>query len=89
MSSTVESGTREILLVEDSPGDIRLIQEAFGQTSTSLHLNVVTDGVEAMSFLRREGSTQTPRARISSCWILIYPEWTGERFWLTSKGTTV
>jgi two-component system, chemotaxis family, response regulator Rcp1 len=52
MSSTLE---REVLLVEDSPGDIRLMQEAFRQTSTSLHLNVVMDGVEAMGFLRREG----------------------------------
>jgi two-component system, chemotaxis family, response regulator Rcp1 len=61
-SSTVEIGTREILLVEDSPGDIRLMQEAFRQTNTSLHLNVVMDGVEAMGFLRREGVyTNAPR----------------------------
>jgi two-component system, chemotaxis family, response regulator Rcp1 len=47
--------TKEVLLVADSPGDIRLMQEAFRQTSASLHLNVVMDGAEAMSFLRRKG----------------------------------
>jgi chemotaxis family two-component system response regulator Rcp1 len=46
----------EVLLVEDSPGDVRLTQEAFRDASTSLHLHVASDGVEAMAFLRREGA---------------------------------
>ena len=46
----------EVLLVEDSPGDVRLTQEAFRTTDTSVHLHVATDGVEAMAFLRREGA---------------------------------
>jgi CheY-like chemotaxis protein len=45
----------EILLVEDSPGDVRLTQEAFRETSVSVNLHVATDGVEAMAFLRRQG----------------------------------
>lgn len=45
----------EVLLVEDSPGDVRLTQEAFRDANMSIHLHVATDGVEAMSFLRREG----------------------------------
>jgi two-component system, chemotaxis family, response regulator Rcp1 len=45
----------EILLVEDSPGDVRLTQEAFRETSVSVNLHVASDGVEAMAFLRREG----------------------------------
>jgi chemotaxis family two-component system response regulator Rcp1 len=45
----------EILLVEDSPGDVRLTQEALRETSRSIHLHVVSDGVEAMAFLRKEG----------------------------------
>ncbi|MGA2987436.1 MAG: response regulator [Terriglobia bacterium] len=45
----------EVLLVEDSPGDVRLTQEAFRDVNTSIHLHVATDGVEAMAFLRREG----------------------------------
>lgn len=45
----------EVLLVEDSPGDVRLTQEAFRDANMSIHLHVATDGVEAMAFLRHEG----------------------------------
>jgi chemotaxis family two-component system response regulator Rcp1 len=45
----------QVLLVEDSPGDIRLTREAFRETNRFIRLHVATDGVEAMSFLRREG----------------------------------
>lgn len=45
----------EILLVEDNPGDVRLVQEAFQNQNFSHHLNVVSDGVEALSFLDRTG----------------------------------
>lgn len=46
---------REVLLVEDSPGDVRLMREAFHQVNLSVHLNIALDGVEAMAFLRRQG----------------------------------
>ncbi len=45
----------EVLLVEDSPGDVRLTQEAFRDANRAIHLQVASDGVEAMAFLRREG----------------------------------
>jgi chemotaxis family two-component system response regulator Rcp1 len=45
----------QVLLVEDSPGDVRLTQEAFRDANMSIKLHVATDGVEAMAFLRREG----------------------------------
>jgi chemotaxis family two-component system response regulator Rcp1 len=45
----------ETLLVEDSPGDVRLTREAFREASVAINLHVATDGVEAMAFLRREG----------------------------------
>jgi CheY-like chemotaxis protein len=45
----------DVLLVEDSPGDVRLTQEAFREANGAIHLHVATDGVEAMAFLRREG----------------------------------
>ena len=45
----------EVLLVEDSPGDVRLTQEAFRDANQSIRLHVASDGVEAMAFLRREG----------------------------------
>jgi CheY-like chemotaxis protein len=44
----------EVLLVEDSPGDVRLTQEAFREANGAIHLHVVSDGVEAMTFLRRK-----------------------------------
>jgi two-component system, chemotaxis family, response regulator Rcp1 len=44
----------EVLLVEDSPGDVRLTQEAFEATNMAVNLNVAVDGVEAMAYLRRE-----------------------------------
>jgi len=45
----------EILLVEDSPADVRLMKEAFKETKIVSHLTVVNDGVEAMAFLRGKG----------------------------------
>jgi CheY-like chemotaxis protein len=52
----------EILLVEDSPGDVRLTQEAFREANVLIHLHVASDGVEAMAFLRNEGAhTHAPR----------------------------
>ncbi len=46
----------EILLVEDNPGDVRLTKEALKEGKILNSLNVVSDGVEAMAFLRREGN---------------------------------
>ena len=45
----------EILLVEDSPSDIDLTREALEDTRVHNRLSVVTDGVEALAFLRKEG----------------------------------
>jgi len=46
----------EILLVEDNPADVRLTQENFKESKILNNLHVVTDGVEAIAFLRREGN---------------------------------
>ncbi|NVJ00796.1 response regulator [Myxococcus sp. AM009] len=46
----------EILLVEDNPGDVRLTIEAFKEGKVSNRLSVARDGVEALSFLRRQGA---------------------------------
>jgi chemotaxis family two-component system response regulator Rcp1 len=45
----------EILLVEDSPGDVRLTREALKDAKMHINLHVASDGIEAMDFLRREG----------------------------------
>jgi len=44
-----------VLLVDDSPGDARLILEAFKVGEGTTKIKVVQDGVEAISFLRKEG----------------------------------
>ncbi len=44
-----------ILLVEDDPGDVVLIREAFAEQKVGNSINVVSDGVQALEFLRREG----------------------------------
>ena len=55
----------QVLLVEDNPGDVRLTQEAFRDANRSIHLHVASDGVEAMAFLRQEGSdAHAPRPDI-------------------------
>jgi chemotaxis family two-component system response regulator Rcp1 len=46
----------QLLLVEDSPGDVRLTQEAFRDANSSVELHVAADGIEALAFLRQEGS---------------------------------
>jgi CheY-like chemotaxis protein len=46
---------RTVLLVEDSPGDVRLTKEAFRDADPEIDLRVVVDGVEAMAYLKREG----------------------------------
>ncbi|MDQ0877308.1 chemotaxis family two-component system response regulator Rcp1 [Paenibacillus sp. V4I3] len=48
----------EILLVEDNPGDIRLIVEVLKEGKINNNLSVVEDGEEALAYLRREGSYQ-------------------------------
>ncbi len=45
-----------VLLVEDSPGDMRLTREAFRDANAAITLHVSADGVDAMAFLRREGT---------------------------------
>ncbi len=45
----------EILLVEDNPGDVRLILEAFKENRLNNRLSVAADGLEAVAFLRQEG----------------------------------
>ncbi|MBN2532405.1 MAG: response regulator [Spirochaetales bacterium] len=45
----------EILLVEDNEGDIVLTKEAFKESKLHNNLSIVKDGVEALSFLKKEG----------------------------------
>jgi CheY-like chemotaxis protein len=45
----------EILLVEDSAGDVRLTREALRDAKVQNNLHVACDGMEATSFLLRQG----------------------------------
>ncbi|VVB95018.1 putative methanogenesis regulatory protein FilR2 [uncultured archaeon] len=45
----------EILLVEDNPGDVRMMSETFKKGKVHNNLSVAMDGTEAIAFLRREG----------------------------------
>ncbi len=49
----------EVLLVEDNPGDVRLIKEALKDAKIHVHISVVHDGVEALALLRRQGNYST------------------------------
>ncbi|HEY1487888.1 MAG TPA: response regulator, partial [Micromonosporaceae bacterium] len=48
----------DVLLVEDDPGDVLMTREAFEHHKLANKLHVVTDGVEAVKFLRREAPYQ-------------------------------
>lgn len=55
----------EILLVEDSPGDVRLTREALTANKIRNTLHVVADGVEALAFLRKQGKhANAPRPNL-------------------------
>ncbi len=58
MASETIPRPREILLIEDNPGDVRLIQEAFKEVKLPTHIHVAGDGIEALEFLQ---SDENPR----------------------------
>lgn len=52
----------EILMVEDNPGDVRLTLEALKEGKVRNNMHTVSDGEEALAFLRRQGAyAQAPR----------------------------
>ena len=62
MNRWSETKPVEILLIEDSPGDVRLTMEALKEAKVLNNLSVVGDGTEAMAFLKREGAhAKAPR----------------------------
>ena len=54
--TTTRGGPVDVLLVEDSPGDVRLTREAFREANPAVRLHVAFDGIEAMAFLRHDGA---------------------------------
>ena len=45
----------DILLVEDNPGDVMLVEEVLSDSKVRNRLHVVSDGEQAMEFVRRQG----------------------------------
>ncbi len=70
----------DVLLVEDDPGDVLMTREAFEDNKVANRLAVVSDGVSALAYLRKEGEhadARTPgpgAARPQPA-----PGWTGGR----------
>lgn len=54
MSEPTDLDVIDVLLVEDDPGDVLMTREAFEHHKLRNTLHVVSDGVEAVQFLRRE-----------------------------------
>ena len=54
MDSAWDGKLVEILLVEDSPGDVRLTREALKESKLVNKLHVAGDGEEALAFLRKQ-----------------------------------
>jgi CheY-like chemotaxis protein len=52
----MQKQTMEILLVEDNPGDVRLVREVFREGRVPCTFQVAVDGEEALAFLRQEGA---------------------------------
>ena len=46
---------QHVLLVEDSPGDVRLTSDALRSSNSRVRIHVAREGAEAIAFLRQEG----------------------------------
>jgi len=58
MNKTNETRSITILLVEDNPGDVRLIQEIFRDGKIFNKLDIARDGEEALNYLYQRGAFQ-------------------------------
>jgi chemotaxis family two-component system response regulator Rcp1 len=56
MSLAPSGNPIEILLVEDNPGDVRLTQEGLKEGKLNNELRVVSNGEEALAYLRKQGA---------------------------------
>ncbi len=48
-----------VLLIEDSPSDVLMTREALDQAKVQIDLHVLDNGIDALSFLRREDRYST------------------------------
>ena len=59
MSSRADAHSFEILLVEDNPADVYLFRQALIGADVDFSLTVIEDGLEALTFARRQGKYVT------------------------------
>jgi chemotaxis family two-component system response regulator Rcp1 len=71
----------EVLLVDDSSSDVRLKQKAFGNANESIHLDIASDGVEAIACLRRQGAHVHARRPDLRLRVQNLPLWMAARSW--------
>jgi CheY-like chemotaxis protein len=50
----------QILVVEDNPADVRLLQEVFNEVSTDITLRVANDGAEGLEMISPNGRAHLP-----------------------------
>lgn len=65
------SGSQSILLVEDNPDDVALTLRAFKKSKIANQIVVVTDGMEALDYLRGTGIYSGRDTRISPAVVLL------------------
>lgn len=59
---SMKNPVTQVLVVEDNPGDVRLVREVFDEAGFSNYLSVVVDGEQALDFLRKKGRfSQAPQ----------------------------
>jgi two-component system, chemotaxis family, response regulator Rcp1 len=51
----------EVLIIEDNPGDVRLLEEAFHEMQADVHINVARDGAEALQMVLQSTPSGTRR----------------------------
>jgi CheY-like chemotaxis protein len=81
----MHNGHSHLLLVEDNPSDLRLTKEAFQDLEPLVILDAVSDGVEALAFLRREALTSVPFALHWSCSTSTFPKWMAGKYSISSR----
>ncbi len=77
----------QVLVIEDSPGPVRLAREASRDTNPAIHLRVANDGEEALAFLRREGSHTAAPLPLLILLDLNLPKMEGRRLRAIMKST--
>ena len=50
----------ELLIIEDNPGDVRLLEEAFGELHANVKIRVAKDGAEGIDILTKPQDPKTP-----------------------------